>query len=73
VKQFYAGPNINGWTYYIDSGIAWLPMYCQGTLIWLRRYWTTWPEDRDGNKIAMYQVYFPWDPRRSRGVETHAP
>lgn len=68
------------WQYYIDWGIAWLPMYCQGTLIWLCRYWTTWPElngkpilaedvlpeQMNGSKEEMYRVYFPYDPRKKK-------
>ena len=62
-QVFPAPPNDNGWTYYVDSRFAWVPRYMQGKLIWLRRYWMTWPEDKDGRVIEMYRSYYPYDPR----------
>jgi len=56
MKQVYAEKNKDGWTYYIDSAIAWIPMYCQGTFIWLRRYWVTWPEKANGTLVMASDV-----------------
>jgi hypothetical protein len=55
MKKVLSPPDAQGWTYYIDSGIAWIPMYCQGTLVWLRRYWVTWPE-KDGSPVMASDV-----------------
>lgn len=41
MKQIYLPKNAEGLTYYIDTGFAWVPMYMQGRLIWLRCYWVT--------------------------------
>lgn len=51
------------WQYYIESKIALMPMYMQGTLIWpFQRYWITYPMDAAGNVIDMYRSMFPSDP-----------
>jgi hypothetical protein len=63
MKEVYLPKNAAGVTYYIDTGFAWMPMYMQGELVWLRRYWVTWPE-RDGVPDEMYRTMFPYDPRR---------
>lgn len=55
-KQKYDSITSEGWQYYIDSGIAWLPMYCQGTFIWLSRYWVTWPEKADGKLVMASDI-----------------
>lgn len=59
MKQVFVKENPQGWTYYIDSGIAWIPMYCQGTLVWLRRVWWTWPEKADGSLVLASDVLSP--------------
>lgn len=53
-----------GYTYWVDSGIAWAPMYIQGTLVWMRRYWMTWPVTDDGKPVEMYRTYLLSDPTR---------
>lgn len=79
MKQVYQEKNSDGWTYYIDWRFAWIPTYCQGTLVWRRRVWMTWPE-KDGKIILfkdmsfydgyrgddqMYLTEFPYDPRKA--------
>lgn len=81
MKQIYIEKDSQGWTYYIDSRFAWIPTYCQGTFVWLRRVWFTWPE-KDGKPICVRDVLpenewygkadeqmdlteFPYDPRAS--------
>lgn len=51
-----------GYTYYVGTRFAWVPMYIQGTLVWMRRYWMTWPETDDGKAVEMYRTYYPYDP-----------
>lgn len=60
MKQIYQAENQAGWTYYIDWRFAWLPTYCQGTLVWLRRVWYTWPE-KNGKPIMASDVLSPAD------------
>jgi hypothetical protein len=62
MKKLFSPRNSAGLTYYIDTGFAWIPMYMQGQLVFLRRYWVTWPEDDAGIAIDMYRTYFPYDP-----------
>jgi hypothetical protein len=56
MKEKYGEPNRNGWQYYIDSEVAWVPMACQGSFCWLQRVWSTWPE-KDGKPI-MTDTFF---------------
>ncbi len=68
MKELFSSENSSGWTYYIDRRFAWLPVYAQGTLVWLSHYWITWPE-QDGNRIIrdgheMHLVTFARDPRK---------
>ncbi len=67
MKQVFVPTNPDGITYYVDTGFAWTPMYMQGRLVWLRRYWVTWPETRDGQPLdgGIYKTYFPYDPVRA--------
>ena len=46
----------NDWTYFVERGFAWFPMYCQGTFVWLRHYWVTWPEKPDGSLVMASDV-----------------
>lgn len=39
----------SAWQYYIETKFAFLPVYANGTLLWIRRYWVTWPVDEKGN------------------------
>lgn len=69
------------WIYYIDSYFAWFPRYCQGTLCWFQTVWFTWPEFNgkpitftypDGKVRPMYEVYYPYDPRKKTEGEKNA-
>jgi hypothetical protein len=59
VKQ----PDGSVWQYMIETHFAFGPMYIQGTLVWLQRYWVTYPVDQNGKKITLYVSLYPWDPR----------
>lgn len=56
MKQLYVPKDARGWTYYIDSYFAWVPMYCQGTFCWLQQVWFTWPEKADGTPVLVKDV-----------------
>lgn len=55
MKQIWQPENKDGWIYFKEKKFAWFPTYGQGTLIWLRHYWITWPE-RNGMPIMASDV-----------------
>ncbi len=57
--------SLGGYLYYIEPGFAWVPMYIQGTLVWMRRYWMTYPVDASGAPIEMYRTYYVLRPTPS--------
>lgn len=59
MKNVFREKDEKGWTYYIDSRFAWIPTYCQGTFVWLRRVWFTWPE-KEGKPILASDVFPDW-------------
>ncbi len=57
-----------GRQYWIDTFFAFAPaMLNTGgvfPLVWLGRYWQTYPVDERGTPIEMYRVTFKSDPRK---------
>lgn len=52
------------WQYYLETKFAFAPMYMQGTLVWLQRYWRSWPVDlTTGKPVDLYRADYPFDPR----------
>lgn len=47
-RTFWNILGVNGWKYYVDSHIAWVPEYVNGSMIWMKRVWRSWPEDSNG-------------------------
>lgn len=56
-----------GRQYYIDTFFAFLPTFLNTggvfPLIWLGRYWQTYPVDAECHPIEMYRVTHKTDPR----------
>lgn len=53
-----------GWQYYVDWRFAWIPTYCQGTFVWLRRVYFTWPEKNGWLIYESFPEYMHGEPQQ---------